>query len=144
GVDDKSAYFRKLKVEAQNEKTDAIAALVQYAKVVESLPTYETRSKKVHDVLAGVQSIPVLLNESDKTGTVGGGINELTIFSKGGQDRYFKENVEKIAPFGLTEDDVLVDRIAALGKDTPEGAELLKQRDALNAQADNMTHGQID
>jgi hypothetical protein len=104
----KGEYFRKLKVQAQNEKTDAISAMVQYSNNLDNVPQFVRQRKTVADVLLTVAPSPTMLNESDFSRTVGGGLNQLRVYNQGGKEKYFKENTSTISTDTTEIDNALV------------------------------------
>jgi hypothetical protein len=104
---EKASYFQILKLQAQNEKGDALGRMSDWANSVESLAPGDIKNKSVLQVIDGGRMLggKVKLNEANYNRDVGGGTNSLNVYNIGNSEYFFKQNQTQLDVFSNADEE---------------------------------------
>ncbi len=131
----KERYFRSLKVQAQNEKTQAISGLMAAAD--HPNPNYRPALRATFNA-----PDPLVMNEGQYQRDVGGGMNTLQQYGTGNNTAYFKQNTAEMDPLSIDQEMQAMFAVDA-EKDPVKKAALMKDVQTRQNQADFADQGGI-
>jgi hypothetical protein len=141
----KKEYMVNLKIQAQNEKTACIGPMVRAS---ENPARFEINGKRPKLLTFFGVTDPLVMNEANNRGTVGGGMNTLNVYGPAAPNapseskQYFKANMATMNPTTVEEEMAIAERIRTMPPG-PARAALEKELTLRGNQADMSDKGGI-
>jgi len=121
----KERYFRTLKIQAQNEKTQAISGLMAAAD--HPNPNFRPALRATFNA-----PDPLVMNEGQYQKDVGGGMNTLQQYGTGNNTAYFKENMAELNPLSSDAEMQFMFKVDAEKDPAKKGAMMLEVQKGQN------------